>query len=155
MQLDNSYSSDQTRRILGLSQRRLDYWDELGLVSPTRAEKGSKRKGRGDRRTYTFNDLIKLKVLKDLRSTGLSLQRIQKGLRVLRKRSPNTDPFDEVLLTDGKSFQRLQANGKIEDLLADRQLVFGIMSLRDLEIDLRSRIHRVSKHRRSRKARSA
>jgi DNA-binding transcriptional MerR regulator len=155
MDVCDSYSSSQVRRILRVSQRRLDYWDELGLVSPVRANKGSKKRGRGDRRCYTFNDLIKLKVLKDLRETGLSLQRIQKGLKVLRKRSLHTDPFDEVLLTDGKSFHRVRANGKIEDLLSNRQLVFGVMSLRELELDIRNRICRMPTDSRKRGVKSA
>jgi len=155
MQLTDCYSAMDVRRILRLSQRRLDYWDELGLVTPKRLEKGSKRKGRGVQRLYSFNDLIKLKVLKELRSTGLSLQKIQKALRKLSQRSPGTEPLNEVLLTDGKSFQRRKADGRIEDLLADGQLVFGIMSLRDLEIDVRRQIHRLPTHRRTRSVRSA
>jgi DNA-binding transcriptional MerR regulator len=144
MQLRDYYTAQDVRQILRLSQRRLDYWDELGLVCPVRteAERGSKRRGRGVQRRYSFNDLIKLKVLKDLRSTGLSLQKIQKGLRKLRRRSPRTEAFDEVLLTDGKSFERRRADGNIEDLLAGGQLIFGVMSLRGIELEIRKQIRR-------------
>lgn len=149
MNIRDSYTAREVREILGVSQRSLDYWDERGFVCPSRNGSGSKNtrskrttKGRGPMRVYCFDDLIKLKVLKELRSTGLSLASINKGLRKLRKRSPNTEPLDEVLLTDGKSFQRVRRDGKVEDMLSDGQLVFGVMSLRSLELSVRRKLRR-------------
>lgn len=144
MEVHDAYTAIEVRRILGLTQRRLDYWDQLGLVCPKRCKKGSKIKGRGDQRIYRFGDLVRLRVLKDLRSAGLSLQKIRGALRKLRQSSPNSEPLNEILITDGKSFQRVRANGRIEDLLSDRQLVFGIVSLRNLEVDVRKRVRRLA-----------
>ncbi len=151
MELRDFYTSKEVRTILGVGQSRLDYWDEKGFVCPTRGDsrlkglKGSKKKGRGPQRLYSFDDLIKLKVLKELRSTGLSLNKINMGLKKLRKRSPDTEPLDEVLLTNGKSFQRVRRDGKIEDMLSDGQLVFGVMSLQSIEMQVRHRIRRLQR----------
>lgn len=149
MQLRDFYTSREVRAILGVSQRHLDYWDEKGFVKPSRRDervellRSTGARGRGPQRLYSFDDLIKLKVLKELRATGLSLQKINKGLKKLRKRSPASEPLDEVLLTDGKSFQRVRSDGKIEDLLRNGQLVFGVMSLYSMEMQVRNKIRRL------------
>jgi DNA-binding transcriptional MerR regulator len=147
MKAKTKYTAREVRKILDLSQRKLDYWDDLGIVSPVRSsgDKGSKNKGRGVERLYTFDDLIRLKLVRDLRTTGLSLQRIQKGLKKLRKRTLDSDPIDEMLVTDGKTFQRIRKDGKIEDMLANGQLMFGIVSLASLEQNVRERIVRFNR----------
>lgn len=148
MDIRDFYTSREVRDILGIYQRSLDYWDERGIICPTRGETPPKKRkrskgGRGPQRLYSFDDLIKLKVLKELRSTGLSLAKINKGLKKLRKRSPDSESLDEVLLTDGKQFQRVGRDGKVEDMLSDGQLVFGVMSLQSLEMQVRRKIRRL------------
>ena len=84
-----SYTARQVRVALKISQRRLDYWDELGIVSPKRTakERGSKVNGRGNCRSYSYDDLVRLRVVKGLRDAGLSLQKIRKCLKKLRRRT--------------------------------------------------------------------
>ena len=147
MELRDFYTAREVRNILKVSQRSLDYWDEKGFVCPNRGKvtKNISKRGRGPQRLYSFDDLVKLKVLKELRSTGLGLEKINKGLKKLRKRSPHTEPLDEVLLTDGKQFQRVRRDGKVEDMLTGGQLVFGVMSLQSLELQVRRQIRRLQK----------
>jgi DNA-binding transcriptional MerR regulator len=51
------FSPQEVQRILGLTEKQLDYWDRLRLVSP-RKEQGH--------RYYDFRDLIGLRTVKQL-----------------------------------------------------------------------------------------
>lgn len=124
--MSEGYNSSAARTVTKLSQRRLDYWDELGIVSPSIR----KAEGKGTVRLYSFEDLVKLRIVKNLRDMGLSLQRIHKALRKLPRRPARADPLlDEVLLTDGKTVFRRLESGQLVDVLAGGQLVFSIVQV--------------------------
>lgn len=113
------YSAAQARKIVGISQRCLDYWDEREIVCPSRV----KASGKGSERKYSFDDLLKLTLVKKLRDSGLSLQRIRKGLEKMRKRWPKKDPLlDELLATDGKKFFRIRED-KVMDVVNGQMLM--------------------------------
>jgi len=134
--MKGNYSAAAARKIVGVSQRCLDYWDQLGVVCPS-----TPAEGKGSERKYSFDDLLKLTLVKRLRDAGLSLQRIRKGLEKLRKRWPAKDPLvDEVLVTDGKSFLRRIKNDQLEDVLAGGQLVFSVVAVGKLRAELRTSI---------------
>ena len=69
-------------------------------------------------------------VVRKFRQTGLSLQKIQKGLAKLRKKWPDQDHLlNEVLVTDGKTiFQRTDKN-QVLDILAGGQMVLSIVQV--------------------------
>ena len=134
------FSSASTRKIIGLSQRRLDYWADRGIVTPSI----QRATGKGSERKYSFDDLVKLAVVKKLREAGLSLQKIRKGLEVMRKRWPKTDPLlDEMLATDGSSFFRIKED-KVEDMLAGGQLLLSIVAVGRIRQDIRNTVLRLS-----------
>lgn len=140
-------SREVTELIKGMTQRKREYWDSKGLVSPSGSERnvGSKRRGRGDRRLYSFQDLLKVRVVQQLRENGLSLQKIQDALKALKKRKPSTEPFDEVLVTDGKRFVMQRADGKVEDLLGRGQLLITAFEISSLEKELEKKIVKMEK----------
>jgi DNA-binding transcriptional MerR regulator len=137
------YSANAARRVVGISQRCLDYWDQQGIVKPS-VERAS---GKGSERRYSYDDLIKLSVVKRLRQTGLSLQKIRKGLAKLRKNIGDGDPLlREVLVTDGKSLHRVIPNRTaVEDILADGQLVFSIVAIGQIDHVLRESVIRMGR----------
>jgi len=137
------YSAAAVRRIIGISQRCLDYWDERGIVSPSAASAA----GKGSERRYSYDDLLKLSVVKRLRGAGLSLQRIQKGLVKLRKNVADKDPLlSEVLVTDGRSLHRVTPNPEaVEDILAGGQLVFSVVAVGHIDQILRTSVIRMER----------
>jgi DNA-binding transcriptional MerR regulator len=156
--MPNQFSAAAARRIVGISQRCLDYWDERGIVSPSAV----RACGKGSERRYRYEDLLKLCVVKRLRDCGLSLQRIRKGLSNIRRRSLSGDPLlDELLVTDGKSLHRLTSDpSAVEDLLSGGQLVFSVVAVGRIEQSLRERVIRFqdaipTRGRRSEKGRQA
>lgn len=82
-----AFTTDEARRLTGLSPRRLQYWDETDFVRPTVAA----RQGRGSPRLYGFRDLIQLRVAAQLRDR-LSLQ----ALRRLKEALDTETPFATV-----------------------------------------------------------
>ena len=94
-----TYNSRQASRIAGVSLRQIQYWDERGFIRPSVRT----AQGRGSKRLYSFHDLLCLKVMKDLAHRGLSLHKIRRCLKPLRRYSAKPGQALESLkyLTDG------------------------------------------------------
>lgn len=130
-----TFSSQEVRRITGVSQRNLDYWNERQVVSPSKQVAS----GKGTVRQYSFNDLVRIRVLKRLRDAGISLQQIQQALKKIRGCSPDSDPLlDKVLVADGPRVALIE-EGKAIDALSNGQLLFGI-ALGPLHQEMREKV---------------
>src|SRR5512142_1952888 len=103
-------------RIVGVSLRQIQYWDEQGFIRPS----VKPAEGRGTKRLYSFHDLICLKVVKDLAHHGLSLNKIRRCLRPLRAYAGAGGHPPESLkyLTDGE---------KLFMITSDRQKILDAM----------------------------
>jgi len=64
------FRGPQVCSIVGITYRQLDYWARTDLVRPSIAD----AKGSGTQRTYSFQDLVRLKVVKSLLDAGVKLQ---------------------------------------------------------------------------------
>jgi DNA-binding transcriptional MerR regulator len=134
----DAYDSKTASRIVGVSLRQIQYWDEQGFIRPSVKLAG----GRGTKRLYSFQDLICLRVVKDLTHHGLSLQKIRRCLRPLKEYSAHASRPSESLkyLTDGEELFVITNNReKILDAV-NRQFVvsLGIGNLvRELNGELR------------------
>lgn len=96
----DTYDSKTASRIVGVSLRQLQYWDEQKFLRPSIKPAG----GRGTKRLYSFHDLVCLKVVKDLARYGFSLKKIRRCLRPLQEQTdPTSRPPDSLrYLTDGE-----------------------------------------------------
>lgn len=118
------YNSKLASRIVGVTLRQIQYWDEQGFVRPS----VKLAQGRGTKRLYSFHDLICLKVVKDLTHYGFSLQKIRRCLRPLREYSTEAKQPIEALkyLTDGEDlFVITSDRDKILDAM-ERQFVMSL-----------------------------
>jgi tetratricopeptide (TPR) repeat protein len=77
------YSLKDVARLFGLQEARLRYWAQTGFVGPSVR--------RGPRAYYTFQDLIGVKVAKELLDGGITLQRVRRSLAALRDALPHVD----------------------------------------------------------------
>ncbi|MGH7774559.1 MAG: MerR family transcriptional regulator [Candidatus Binatia bacterium] len=119
-----TFNSKTVNRIVGVSLRQIQYWDEQGFIRPS----VRLAEGRGSKRLYSFSDLVQLKVVKDLTDYGLSLQKIRRCLRHLKRYSPEAvQPVHSLkYLTDGdKLFVLTSDRNKILDAM-DRQFVLSL-----------------------------
>lgn len=119
-----AFDSKTVSRIVGVSLRQIQYWDERGFIRPS----VRLAVGRGSRRLYSYSDLVQLKVVKDLQGHGLSLQKIRRCLHYLKRYFPEAAPPLGSLkyLTDGdKLFVLTSDKNKILDVM-NRQFVFSL-----------------------------
>jgi DNA-binding transcriptional MerR regulator len=137
--LKQFYSSSQVCNIVDLSYRQLDYYDRTDIVKPSI----NNALGYGSRRMYSFDDLLKLKVIKKLLEAGVSLQKIRKAKKYLEENTGKANALlDVTLISDGDSVYACNSDKDIIDTLKSGQGVFGI-ALGKVYEDLRGDI---SKH---------
>src|SRR5262249_31192470 len=74
------YTSRDVAQIVGITQSRVRYWAQTGVVGPSERANG--------RTVYTFQDLVGVKTAKELLDHGVTLQRARKNLEALRAQWP-------------------------------------------------------------------
>jgi DNA-binding transcriptional MerR regulator len=131
-----NYDSKTASRIVGVSLRQLQYWDEREFIRPS----VKPAEGRGTRRLYSFNDLVCLKVVKHLARHGFSLQMIRRCLRPLKENTPQTKrPAGSLkYLTDGEELFVITNDRQqiLEAMKRQFVLSLGIGSLvRELDLE--------------------
>jgi DNA-binding transcriptional MerR regulator len=114
------YRGTAVVKIVGITYRQLDYWARTGLVEPSvrRAE------GSGTQRLYSFDDIVRLRVVKRLLDTGVSLQKVRRAVDELRARGRSL--ADATLVSHGDSVYLLDDDAQLVDLLKRGQGVFAI-----------------------------
>src|SRR5438067_11023358 len=78
---DEGCRGPQVGKLVGISYRQLDYWARTDLVRPSIAD----ARGSGTQRTYSFQDLVRLKVVKSLLDAGVKLQTARQAIEYLRE----------------------------------------------------------------------
>jgi DNA-binding transcriptional MerR regulator len=100
---EHLYTVAEVARLFELPESRVRYWSQTGFIAPSVRH--------GNRRFYTFQDLISIKVAKELLDAGLPLQRVRRSLDALRYHLPRVDSplarlrirsdCDRILVEDG------------------------------------------------------
>lgn len=117
---EEGFRGPQVCNIVGISYRQLDYWARTKLVPPSiRPAQGS-----GSQRLYSFNDLVDLKLIKNLLETGVSLQRVREAIDYLH--ALGHDLTGVTIASDGTSVYACKSPEEVYDLLKGGQGVFGI-----------------------------
>jgi DNA-binding transcriptional MerR regulator len=119
-----TYSSLDVSNMTGVSLRQLQWWDEQGVVSPVQ---------RGHRRMYQLHEVVEVSLITELRRKGISLQKIRRVLRFLKKElgpqflAAVQDGTEVHLLTDGKTLFLETNHSSIVDILKNaEQPIIGV-----------------------------
>ncbi len=121
--MQQGYTGPEVCNITGISYRQLDHWTTTKLIKAS----GRNIKGSGFHRIYSFNDIVLVKLVKKLRSAGISLQKIRIALKnVNNLLGKNSNISDVSIFSDGASIYVLTDNDQMIDLLKKGQAVFGI-----------------------------
>jgi DNA-binding transcriptional MerR regulator len=132
-----SFNTKMTCKVIGISLRQIQHWDETGLVKPSIREAA----GKGTIRLYSYTDLIQLRVVKTLRDHRISLQKIGRSLEYLQSHFPEIRKplLQSKFLTDGETVFVLTADRKeILDTLK-KQFVFTL-AIGELVQELRGQV---------------
>jgi len=118
------FSPDEVQRILGLTEKQLDYWERLRLVSP-RKEQGI--------RYYDFRDLIGLRTVKQLVENGVPANRLRRALAALREKLAHAEaPLSELrVLSDGGAVIVERGGTRLEPLSGQFVLNFDTRELNE------------------------
>lgn len=114
------YRGPQACKIVGITYRQLDYWTRTGLVMPSVHE----ATGSGSQRLYSFNDLLQLKVVKQLIDAGASLQKVRQAIDYVRT-DLDEDWSRATIVTDGAGVYACTSDAEVVDLLRKGQGVLG------------------------------
>ena len=115
------YRVPEVCKIVGISYRQLDYWARTGLVKPSIKD----AHGSGTQRLYSFQDLVHLKVIKNLLDAGVNLPQIRKAVEFLKEELKM--PLDKVtLVSDGRTVYAATSDQEYIDLLRRGQGVIAI-----------------------------
>jgi DNA-binding transcriptional MerR regulator len=127
------YRGPAVSDIVGITYRQLDYWARTGLAAPSvqRAE------GSGSQRLYSFEDIVRLRVIKRLLDTGVSLERIRVALDELTRQGRAL--AEVTLASDGRTVYAMDDDRQLLDLLKRGQGVFAI-ALEPLVDELRGEV---------------
>ncbi len=114
------YRGAFVHRVVGISYRQLDYWDRTDLVRPSI----SGAQGSGSQRLYSFDDIVRLRVIKRLLDAGVGLARIRTALEELARQGRTL--ADVTLASDGSTVYAIDDDQQLLDLLQRGQGVFAI-----------------------------
>jgi DNA-binding transcriptional MerR regulator len=122
------YTAAQAARLAGCTGSQLRYWERTDLVVPT-----------GENRSYTFRDLVALRVVTSLLEAGLPLARVRVALTFLAE--SGEDLSGVRLVTDGVTVWACRDDGQILDALRAGQLALFVsveQFVESLEADVRA-----------------
>jgi DNA-binding transcriptional MerR regulator len=122
--MQQQFTSNEVMILTGITARQLQWWDERGIVVPER---------KGHSRIYSWDELVTVAVICQLRRRGFSLQRVRKVIRFLQQEfgtslAATVDAASEYhLLSDGTHLYLRTSARQVVDLLKNsRQPMFDI-----------------------------
>ena len=135
--MQTQFTSREVVELTGITPRQLQWWDERGIVVPSRD---------GRRRLYSLEDLSEIAVICELRERGFSLQRMRKVIRFLQnefgKRLAETvsGSSEYHLLTDGTHLYLETSSQQILDILKNARQPMLTVCLSDTVRRVRAEI---------------
>jgi tetratricopeptide (TPR) repeat protein len=118
------FTRREFQRILDVTDKQLNYWEKLRLVSPRKSGAG---------KFYDFRDLISLRTAKQLIEKGVSANRLRRSLVALnQKLSEVQAPLTELrILSNGRDIIVERNGARLEPLSGQFVLNFDTRELRD------------------------
>jgi DNA-binding transcriptional MerR regulator len=132
---EQGFSGRKTAEVVGISYRQLDYWARTGLVTPSLAE----ARGSGSRRSYSYRDLLELKVIKTLLDAGLKLESVRKVFTYMREHL-GEDVSSANLVISGTSSVLVRSGEELIDVLQQGQGVLNVLPLAGVKEEIDARI---------------
>ncbi len=130
------FGGPQVCAIVDISYRQLDYWARTELVRPSLAD----ARGSGTQRRYSYRDLVRLKVIKNLLDSGVKLQAARKAIEYVRG-DLGDDWASASLVLNGTDSVLVRTGEDLVDVVRQGQGVLNIVSLGQVVDELEANIH--------------
>lgn len=140
---ESGYSGTQTAQVVGISYRQLDYWARTDLVRPSLSDAS----GSGSRRSYSYRDLLELRMIKNLLDAGIKLESVRDVFTFLRAHV-GTDISSAHIVISGT--QVLLCDGdQLVDAVRKGQGVLNVLPLASVKQEVDAAIVELAATRRS------
>ena len=116
---------------VGISYRQLDYWARTDLIRPSLTD----ATGSGSRRTYSYRDLLELRVIKSLLDAGIKLESVRKAFTYLREQA-DTDIATATLVISGNDVLLCDGEMLIDIVRRGGQGVLNVLAIGSVKTDL-------------------
>ena len=130
----NGFRGPQVCQIVGITYRQLDYWARTNLLKPSLTD----AKGSGTARLYSYNDLLCLKVIKQLLDAGIQLRSARKAIQCLNAAHQSLASVNLVIGPDATIL--IQNGEELLNLIQTGQSVFNILPLGNLQNEVDTKI---------------
>jgi len=143
-----AYNSQFVSSLTGASIAQLNNWDKLGLVQPSIL----KSKGKGSIRLYSFEDIVEIKTIIQLKANKISLPQIRIAVEYLKKELDYKRPLKEayivsngmhILHTDNPS--SVYSNWVAADKYGQRVLPFIVIPISAIENEIKNKVLKYEK----------
>ena len=118
------YSAKFTADVVGITYRQLDYWARTGLIVPSLAQAA----GSGSRRQYSYDDLVRLKVINRLLDNGIKLEKVRAIFDYIRNEL-GVDISSANLVIDGANAAIVRSQDELIDALQRGQGVLPLSNI--------------------------
>ncbi len=118
------YSARLTADVVDITYRQLDYWARTDLITPSLVEAA----GSGSRRKYSYDDLVRLKVIKRLLDNGIKLEKVRAIFDYIRNEL-GEDISSANLVIDGANAAIVRSQDDIIDALQRGQGVLPLSNI--------------------------
>ena len=133
------YGASAVLQLIGISYRQLDHWARTGLVRSSLRPAS----GRGSRRVYSFQDLVALRLVGQLREAGVSVQTIRKAVAFLKRHAEQPLSMLNLVGHGRRVFTLTDDPSKLVEASENGQVVLSI-SVASLERHLKEGVTRIS-----------
>ncbi|HQY15646.1 MAG: MerR family transcriptional regulator [Actinobacteria bacterium] len=125
------FSGTKAASVVGISYRQLDYWARTDLIRPSLTD----ATGSGSRRTYSYRDLLELRVIKSLLDAGIKLESVRKAFTYLREQA-DTDIATATLVISGNDVLLCDGEMLIDIVRRGGQGVLNVLAIGSVKTDL-------------------
>lgn len=124
----NWFTTRDITRLTGLTPYMVDYLCRAEIVVPARM--GSRGRGRGKARRFSFSDLVALRTYARLLQQGVSVKRLRSAHKTWTRHFKTTDapvPAARFLITNGRDVYLKQPDEALAELTKGGQFAFSFV----------------------------
>jgi DNA-binding transcriptional MerR regulator len=115
---EDTYSTSEVKALTGATSRQLDWWAWTGLVTPSSPPRR--------RRRYTFSDLLKIRMVTQLRHRGYTLPFLRRVVERLKDYSGDSLKHIRLVEADGELY--ICRDWQEVERATDGQLVWSVLA---------------------------
>lgn len=119
----DGFTSREAARISGVPFFTVDYWDRSKFLKPSIARSAGRGRGRG--RLYSYSDILRLRIARELREQHVSLQTLRHVVKRLGEIATGLDRARYVFV--GEKVELVTDFAALTEILATKARTFGFL----------------------------